>query len=150
MQRVIPDIGDDFRPVKTALWDMFILDLFQDVGEGTLGRGVTRLPVKQAGLALPYPTKTAPENWMASCVIIGNIVVALRGQEEYRTVDHAAYIREGRPEVRNSNKLRSEEALVETLEGATARDARRLRRVTKTGKWIKVKPSTVNGTELGA
>ena len=78
MQRVIPDIGDDFRPVKTALWDMFILDLFQDVGEGTLGRGVTRLPVKQAGLALPYPTKTAPENWMTSCAFTGHLVAVLR------------------------------------------------------------------------
>ena len=46
-----------------ALLDAFIMVLFQVLGEGTSGRGVTRLPVKQANLTLPDPTKTAPENW---------------------------------------------------------------------------------------
>ena len=44
----------------------------------------------------------------------------------------------------------SEEALDETLAGALVQVARHLRRVTKTGMWLTVKPSSVNGTELGA
>ena len=64
--------------------------LFQGLGEGTPGRGVTHLPVKQAGLALSDPTKTAPETWTASCVITRHLVVALRVQEEFRMVDHFA------------------------------------------------------------
>ena len=64
------------------------------------------------------PTKTAPENWKASCVITGHLVTALRGQEDFRTADHAAYLREGREEVRKRNAQRSEEALEETLAGA--------------------------------
>ena len=106
--------------------------------------------MKQAGLDLPDPKKTAPENWMASCVIIGNIVVVLRGQEEYKTVDHAAYIREGRPEVRNSNKLRLEEALVDNLVGTPVQVERQLRRATKTEAWLTVQTSIVNRMELGA
>ena len=60
--------------------ETFLPDLFQGLGEGSPGRGVTRLPVKQAGLALPDPTKTAPENWTAYCVITGHLVVALRAR----------------------------------------------------------------------
>ena len=56
--------------------------LFQGIGEGILGWGVPHLLVKQAGLALPNPTMTAPENWTASCVTTGYLVEELRGVEE--------------------------------------------------------------------
>ena len=69
LQRVTPVIKDAFGPVEQAVWEAFIMDLLQGLGEVTPGRGVICLPVKQAGLALPDPTKTAPENWTASCVI---------------------------------------------------------------------------------
>ena len=52
-----PDIGDAFGPVEQVLRDAFITSLFQGLGEGTPGIGVTRLHMKQAGLALPEPTK---------------------------------------------------------------------------------------------
>ena len=51
---------------------------------------VTRLPVKQAGLDLPDPKKTAPEKWTASCVITGHLVAVLRVEEEFHTADHSA------------------------------------------------------------
>ena len=35
------------------------------------------MPVKQAGMALPDPTQTAPANWQASCVITGHLVKGL-------------------------------------------------------------------------
>ena len=62
-------------------------------------------------MSLLDPTKMAPANWTASCVITVHIAAALRGQEEFRTVYHHAYMREGREEVRKRNILRSEEAL---------------------------------------
>ena len=46
--------------------------------------------------------------------------------------------------------LREEEDLSDTLAGAPVQDTYRLRRATKTGAWLMVQPSTVNGTELGA
>ena len=36
------------------------------------------------------------------------------------------------------------------LEGAPVLHARRMRQAAKTGEWLMVLPSTVNGTELGA
>ena len=81
---------------------------------------------QQAGLALPDPTQTAPENWMASCVITGHLVVALRGQVEFRTADHLACLREGQTAVRRRGQIRAEEALTAALEGSPVLHARRL------------------------
>ena len=83
MQRVTPGIGDIFGMVEKALQETFLPALFRVMGEGASGRGFTRLPVKQAGLALLDPTNTAPENWTVSCVITGNLVTAFRGQVEF-------------------------------------------------------------------
>ena len=99
MQWVTPVIGDVFGPVENALRETFILALFEELRDGISERGVTRLPVKQAVLALPDPTQTAPENWTASCVITGHLVASLRGQVEFQTADHLACLREGRTEV---------------------------------------------------
>ena len=82
MQRVTPGIGDSFGPVEDALKETFVPELFKGLREGVTERGVTHLPVKQAGLALPDPSQTALENWTASCVITGHLVSALRGQVE--------------------------------------------------------------------
>ena len=70
------------------LQERFLFTLFQGLGEGAPGRGVTRLTVKQEGLGLPDPTKMEPENWTASCVITGHHVPALNGQEEFHMADH--------------------------------------------------------------
>ena len=79
VQRVTPGIGNDFVPVEKALRETFVPALFEGLGEGAPEREFACLPVKQAGLALLDPTLTAPENWTASCVIIGHLVAALRG-----------------------------------------------------------------------
>ena len=88
MQRGTLGVGDAFVPVDTALKEIFVPALFERLGKGVLEQGVTCLPVKQAGLALPDPSEMAPENWTASCVITGHLVAALRGQVEFRTADH--------------------------------------------------------------
>ena len=82
MQWFNPGIGDAFVPVERALQETFVPALLEGLGEGAPERGVTRLPVKQAGLALHDPTQTDPENWKASCVITGHLVAALRRQAE--------------------------------------------------------------------
>ena len=90
MQHATPGIGDAFRPVETALKEIFVPALFEGLGDGVPEQGVTRLSVKQAGLALPGPSQTAPENCTASCVITGHLVTALRYQVKSRTADHSA------------------------------------------------------------
>ena len=65
--------------------------------------------MKQAGLDLPDPKKTAPGNWTASCVITGHLVAALRGQEEFRMADHSVCLQEESTVVRKRRVLRSED-----------------------------------------
>ena len=65
MQRFTPGIGDASGPVNKALQETFLPDLFEGFGEGAPVRGFTRLPVKQAGLFLPYLTLTVSDEALA-------------------------------------------------------------------------------------
>ena len=150
VQRVNHGFGDAFGPVEEALRETFLTALLQGVEEGTTWRGVIRLPVKHTVVALTDPTKMAPENWTASCVITRNLVTALRGQVEFRMADHSACLREGRTAVRKRSVLRSEGALATTIAVDPVQGSRQLQQATKTGTWLKVQLSTVNGIELGA
>ena len=123
VQRVTPDIDDAFGPVEKALRNNFLAELFKVLGKGAPERGVTRLPVKQSGLALPETTLTAPDNCTASCVITVHLVVVLRGQVEFRTANHSACLQEGRTAVRRQSAKRAEEALAETIVGVTVKGA---------------------------
>ena len=126
MQWVTPGIVYAFGPIEKALRETFFQALFEGLGQGAPGRGVTCLPVKQAGLALPDPTLTAPENRTASCVITGHLVAALRGQVEFRTADHLSCLREGRTAVWRWSTHRTEEALTATIAEAPVQGARQL------------------------
>ena len=75
---------------------------------------------------------------------------ALRVQVPFRTVDHAAYLQYGRSAVRRKSVVKAMVSLEATIAGDTEVVTRRLRRGTKTGAWLTVQPSTVNGTEVGA
>ena len=66
MQKVTPGVGAAFGPFKEALREVFLLALFRGLTEGLPTKANTRLPVKQAGLAIPDPVQTAPDNWTAS------------------------------------------------------------------------------------
>ena len=83
-------IGDDFGPVEEDIKTAFIPEIFHIVGDRAPGRAIPRLPVKQAGLAQPDPTRTYPDNWQASCVITGHLVSELKGQVTFRTADHVS------------------------------------------------------------
>ena len=117
MQRATPGVGDTFGPVEMALKEIFVLALFQGLQEGVPEQGITFLPVKQAGLALPKPSQTAPKNWTASCVITGQLVAALRGQVEFRTSDYSTCLLEVRTAVTRRINIQAEEALMTALEG---------------------------------
>ena len=107
VQRVTPGIGDAFGPAEKALQENFMPALFEGLRERASERGVTHLPVKQAGLDIPDPTQTAPEKWIASCVNTGHLVAALRGQVELHTVEQSTCLREGQTAVRQRRQWRA-------------------------------------------
>ena len=126
MQRFTPRIGDAFGLVEEEIKTTFTPELFNGVGDGAPGRAITRLPVKQAGLALPDPTRTSPDNWQASCVILGYLVSALRGQVTFRTADHAACLRDERVAVRKKSVEKAMASLEATITGEPEVVTRRL------------------------
>ena len=73
------------------MWDVFLLSLFQ----GAMAQ-ITVLPVKQARIALPNPTRTAGANWKVSCLITGHLISAHRGTAEFRSGKHTIMMGEGR------------------------------------------------------
>ena len=75
---------------------------------------------------------------------------ALRGQVTFQTANHAACFQDGRAAVRRKSVTKAMASLEATITGDPEVVTRRLRRSTKTGAWMMVHPSTVNGTELGA
>ena len=117
VQRATLGVGTAFSSVEEALQDVFLPAFFRGLTEGLPTRVNTRLPVNQVGLAIPDQFQTAPENWMASCVITGHLVAALRGQNTFRTADHMSCLRGGRLAVRHRGELRAEAALTAALEG---------------------------------
>ena len=149
VQRVTPGVGEALVPVEEALQEIFVPALFRGLSEGLLKRNNTRLPMNQVGLDLPDPVQTPPENWTASFVITGHLVTALRGKVVFQTANHSVYLWGGRLAVWHRGEKRAEEALTAALEGAPVMQARRMRRAAKTGAWLTVLPSTVNGKELG-
>ena len=104
-------------------------------------------------LYICYPKWTGPSrpnNWTASGVITGHLVAALRGQVELRTADNSTCLWEGQTEVWRRSTQKSEEALTTKIAGALIQGAHQLRRETKTGSWMTVHLSMLNGTYLEA
>ena len=146
VQRTTPDIGTAFQPVEDALQAAFLLDLSKGATSQIPGRVVTCLPVNQAGIALPDPTQTVKDNWTASCVITGHLVAALRGTAEFWLGYHDLLIGEVRDEIRQRHAEDTETALGEAQAVASTEDARRMGQIMRTGAWLSVLPSTINGT----
>ena len=100
-----PGVGAAFGPAEEALREVFVPALFRGLTEGLLTRENTRLLVKQAGLDILDPVKTAPENWMDSCVITGHLVASLRCQAPFWTANHTACLRGARPAIPPLDRL---------------------------------------------
>ena len=81
------------------------------------GKAITGLPVKQAGIALPDPTQTTRDNWMASCFIIGHLVAELRSTAEFRSGDHE------KKEIRRRHAAASDMELGEAWATASKKDS---------------------------
>ena len=75
--------------MEDNLQNTFLPDLFQGGMSQIPRRAITGLPFKKSGVALPDPTHTTGENWMASCIITGHLAAELHKTDEFRSGDHA-------------------------------------------------------------
>ena len=75
------------------------MNLFRETKPKIPGRVVTGILVRQAGIDILEPSQTDITNCMASCVITGHLVAALRCSVEYRSGDNNLLMGEGRNEI---------------------------------------------------
>ena len=121
-----------------------LLDLFKGVISQIPGRAVTRMQVKQDGIALLDPSQTAGANWTASCVITGHLVIVLRREAEFWSGNHAFLMREVRDEIRRRHVETAETKMGKSRASAFTEDAQWIVQITRTGAWLSVLPSNVN------
>jgi hypothetical protein len=106
--------------------------------------------VKQAGLALPDPTKSAPSNYEASTCANSHLIAALKGNEDFSALTHVITTKEVRSELAGRKTVSDGLILAAILSTVPPLLKRALTRAKENGRWLSVTPSTVNGTELSA
>jgi hypothetical protein len=91
----------DFLP---TLFDHDLID--------NIPRQLASFPVKKVGLAIPDPTASVEFNTrMASMVICGHLIAAIRGTVEFRSVDHSTIMAAGKVETQARRLSESQEKL---------------------------------------
>ena len=93
-------MGEDFLLTEKALHEEFLMDIFLGMEYRMPVRDVTIITVKNDRIALPDPTLTAHENWMASYIVTTHFIEALQGWVEFRSGYHAQKLRDGNTDIR--------------------------------------------------
>jgi hypothetical protein len=142
---------DKFEDLSKTIFNTFLPALFDDdIEEEDPRHKLAALPVKQAGLALADPARTASSNFTASSLVVSHLLAALKGTVTFSSDDHTRVGKEVKLEIR---ERRAEKELLELngiMKKLPCSDRRTILRGKSTGQWLSVLPSTVNGTELSA
>eukprot|EP00978_Attheya_sp_CCMP212_P019803 scaffold55888_cov35-Attheya_sp.AAC.1 len=115
------------------------------LGESKVGqplRDLLSLPVKHAGIAIP--------NFRASTIVYGHLVALLRERATFNVAEHTSVIKEGRAAMRLCRATINDSELTCLLRNLPQEKRRIVERGRRTGAWISVQPSTINGTEVSA
>eukprot|EP00978_Attheya_sp_CCMP212_P006633 scaffold15402_cov35-Attheya_sp.AAC.1 len=103
LQRIMTDgISTEFESVESSLKDDFLPALL-GLGQSKIGQSLQdlfALLVKHAGIAIPNPTTSAGGNFMASTVVCGHLVAALRERVQFNGAEHKSVIKEGRAAIK--------------------------------------------------
>eukprot|EP00978_Attheya_sp_CCMP212_P023067 scaffold69828_cov33-Attheya_sp.AAC.2 len=113
-------------------------------------RSLTSLPVKFAGLSVPNASSAASWHHQASADCCSHLVDALMGRVEWSHQDHHTKLHGERQAVQMANKKDARLKPDEYLEDFPWNRRRVIERGNKTGAWMTVLPSIVNGMTLSA
>jgi hypothetical protein len=82
VQQVIEDIGDCFFDIEDTITNIFLPPPFgESLQTCNYHHKLAALPVKFAGLAIPDPSATSEENFVASTLVCSHLLTAFRGVE---------------------------------------------------------------------
>ena len=144
-------INNIYQPIEQALVDEFIPNLFLMEQENMLPelRNITKLPVKDCGLALPDPTQTASTNNKTSKDSTAHLTQALLGNTEWDIDTHKERMAEAKKNAKIDKILLHGQRLQESLQKLTPQNKKVVERASNTGAWLSAVPNTLAGTELG-
>jgi hypothetical protein len=107
VQSVVEGTGESFTPLQKAITEDFVPALFRDTltEKDDVCLQLYCLTVKQAGLALPDPTKSAPSKYEASTCVNSHLIAALKCIEDISALTHVVTIKEVRSELVGRKKV---------------------------------------------
>jgi hypothetical protein len=151
LQRVLPDLGDAFKPVEEAISQRFLPALMQEQTElpETLRRRLA-LPVRQAGIGIPSPCETADSCYAASVNCTKLLAQSLRDGADLDVAAYRAGTRAGRSAATKARSASAEVELASLNANATPAAQRQANRAKSTGAWLTAMPDTLNGTVLSS
>jgi hypothetical protein len=144
-------ISPTFRK-QFEITECFLPALFRDTldGKDDVRLLLHGLPVKHAGMAIPDPTKSAKSNYEASSLVTSHLFAALTGSKAFRSQEHVAVMTDVKSEVKSRKQTTDDRTLKSILSKLPCDVSRAIARGKKTGQWLSVMPSTINGTDLAA
>ena len=151
LQRVVPDLGEEFKPIEQALREAFLPALLGDGLEVTARqRNLYALPVKQGGLGILNPTETGSRCYTSSVDATSMLSQSLVKGDDLAV---GAYIAASKTAKQAHRKVRLK-AVEDQLKLICAAESRvNVRRITRSkecGSWLTTMPDTLNGTDLEA
>ena len=144
-------INSLYQPIESALDQKFIPSLFLMEQENQIPelRNLTKLPVKDCGIALPDPTQTASANNKTSKQATTHLTQALLGKVAWDIDTHKETMAEAKRNSKIDKVLIHGQKLQESLQKLPPSRKKVVERASETGAWLSAVPNTLAGTELG-
>ena len=157
MQRVSSLATNDpntYSPLENAIRNTFVKELLQaptfwaSDENRELTKGLSKLPIRTGGLALPDPTETLTPSSSTSRKGTSHLTDSLLKLTDWDIDSHKETMKEAKSDYK-SEKLKKAESEYKTLTSSTPPALERtISRGKQTGAWLSTIPSQVNGTCL--
>ena len=151
LQRVVPQIADQFQDIEDAIVQSFLPALFDEDNTELIEelRDRLTLSVKKSGLGIPNPVTSSPENHESSKVITSSLVQSLIEGKNLNAIAYKDEASAKRRSCRNE-RIQSDQTQFDGMFIAESSKAKQecLNRARKSGAWLTLTPDRINGTEL--
>ena len=151
LQRSLGGIGSAFAPVEEAISKHFLPALLgTDPNSPTPPdlRKLLSLPVKYAGIGIPFSTTSAECHHTTSTACTSLLTSSLLGHTTFSLRDHTSTMQQGRSAAKQSSLSRSDASLTALTSTMSKLRLRKILRNRETGAWLNVIPTIVNGMSL--
>ena len=151
LQRVVPDSGPLFQPLEDTIKTKLLPALFQAEPHLVPTRSLLERPVRHAGIGIPNPVTSAPEQFAASRAVTAALSSSIQDGSPFDATVYKAGASAVRRELTAARSASHATSLQQHLatEVSTVRK-RRLLRARETGLWLTLSPELLNGTDLSA